>query len=174
MNFASINFARKERIPIWVLLALVLLLGLAAWGGVRYVQANRVAADAKAEIRKHQQLASKRVANVEPVSTASKEQISAVNEAIAALNIPWPALLAAIETARPSKIALNRVEPKIKDQRVLITAQAQTMDELIDFMRELSSTAPFFEALPVRQELVLDTGLLRKQATFEVRWSENK
>ena len=174
MNFTNIDFARKQPMPKWVLLCLVLLLATAAWGGLSYVQAKRTVTQAKAEFRKQQQLISARVASLEPTPTAPKEQIRAVNEAIAALNVPWPALMGAIETVRPAKIALTRIEPRTKDQRVLITAQAESMDELIDFMRQLSSTAPFVEATPIRQEQVLEGGLQRKQATFEARWGESR
>lgn len=170
MSFTSINFAQGRPLPLWVQLGLAVSLCVAGAGIYRYDQARQVAAEATVQLRKLKQLARQQSARVDPTPVLPKEQVQAVNQAVAALNTPWPAIMGAIEKVRPAKVSLTRLEPRTKDQVVLITAQAESMEELIGFMQALASTAPFSESAPVRQEIVTEGAAWRKQATFEARW----
>ncbi|MBW8829986.1 MAG: hypothetical protein JF606_11225 [Burkholderiales bacterium] len=173
MNFANVNYARGRPLPIWFAPGTVMLLIAIAWGGFRYTHAQRVLADARSQLTEHRQALARQAATpVVSISPMSQERVKSINEAISTLNLPWPALLGAIETARPRDVALIRVEPHPKDKLVLVTAQADDMPTLIDFMRQVSRTAPFVKVLPVRQEVVLDSGLPHRQATFEARWED--
>lgn len=174
MNFSRIDFARKRPLPSWILFGLVLMLGMTAWGGLRIINIQHVVTKTEAEFRKEQQQMTARVASIEPTPTIPTQQIQSVNEAIAALNVPWPALMGAIEKTRPPKIALTRIEPRPNNQRISITAQAESMDELIAFMQQLSSAAPFLETIPIRQEQLHLGGSQRMQATFEARWRKEE
>jgi len=175
MNFASIDYARRRPWPAWFGPGLLLLLAAMAWGAYRYVLIERHRAEVRSQLSSQRQmLASKAAQPIQTAPSTPKERVKSVNEAIAALNVPWPALLGAIETARPGGVALMRVEPRPKDQIVLVTAQADDMAALIGFMQKVSQTEPFVKVLPVRQEQLLDAGLPRKQATFEARWEERR
>jgi hypothetical protein len=69
-------------------------------------------------------------------------------------------------------VVLTLVEPHPKEQTVLVTAQADDMAALLDFMQRLAAEPPFVKARPVRQEAVIEGNLPRKQATFEARWED--
>jgi rRNA processing protein Gar1 len=81
-------------------------------------------------------------------------------------------LLGAIEAVRPRDVALVRIEPRTKDRVVLITAQADDMGRLVDYMGQVSRTAPFVRVSPTRQEVVLEGEHLRKRASFEAYWED--
>lgn len=173
MNFTSIDYARQRPWPAWFAPGLLVLLAATAWGGYRYVRAEQSLADTRSQLSNQRQVLERRAAEpAQHAPSVPKERVKSVNEAIAALNVPWPALLGAIESARPGGVALMRVEPRPKDQIVLVTAQADDMAALIGFMQKVSHTAPFVKVLPVRQEQLIDAGLSRKQASFEARWEE--
>ena len=173
--FGDIDYARRRQWPAWFAPGLLVLLAAMAWGASRYLSIERHRADLRSQLNNQRQLlASKAARPIQPAPSPPKERVKSVNEAIAALNVPWPALLGAIESARPGGVALMRIEPRPKDQIVLVTAQADDMAALIDFMEKVSQTEPFVKVLPVRQEQLLDAGLPRKQATFEARWEERR
>ena len=172
MSFRDIDFAapRGPSLPVWVgLIAVLLLLGS---GGYRALRQQQALDAVQAQLARHRQEEVARATVPTPQRPLpDKERVKAVNEAIGSLNVPWPSILAAIETALPSGVALMRVEPRPADRVVLLTAQADDMVSLLDFMATLSGTAPFTRARPVRQEQLADAaGGARKQATFEVRW----
>lgn len=171
MSFVDIDFASRRRIPLWFALGAAAAAGALAWGAYRYAQAQGAVSQAQTQIE--QQRREQARAAAAPVVLAPappKERVKAINQAIWALNVPWPALLGAIESARPASVALMRVEPRPQDGLVLVTAQADDMAALLDFMAVVSRTAPFVKSQPVRQENVVEAGMPRRQATFEARW----
>ncbi|MBT9524359.1 MAG: hypothetical protein IV105_03805 [Rhizobacter sp.] len=173
MNFQDIDFAAKRPLPGWLLPSLALVLVTLSWGLYRYVALEQASAALKSQAVSQRQVLLRQ--SEVPVSAAPelpKERVKAINEAIVSLNTPWPALLGGIESARLGDVALTRVEPRPKDQSVLVTAQADDMGALLDFMQRMSSTPPFVRARPVRQELVVEGGMPRKQATFEADWED--
>jgi len=173
MNAAGIDFARRPPLPAWFLPGMALVMVLLAWGGYRYASLQADLADVRTQAATQRQSLARLAATPPPAAPApARERVKSVNEAIAALNVPWPALLGAVEAARPPDVALTRVEPRPKDRMVLITAQADDMPTLIGFMERLARTAPFVRVLPVRQEIALDAGMQRRQATFEARWED--
>jgi hypothetical protein len=149
------------------LVAVLLLLGAGGTQALRQHQALH-AVQARIALQSREIARASTPAPVRPA--VDKERLKAVSGAIGSLNVPWPAILAAVETARPVGVALMRVEPRPADQVVLLTAQADDMRSLLDFMAKLSGTAPFTQARPVRQEQLADAAGTRKQATFEVVW----
>jgi hypothetical protein len=171
VSFRDIDFAapRGPSLSVWVgLIAVLLLLGS---GGYRALLRQQALDAMQAQLARHRQEEAARAAVPAPQRPApDKERVKAINEAIDSLNVPWPAILTAVETALPSGVALMRVEPRPVDRVFLLTAQADDMPPLIDFMSTLSGTAPFIRARPVRQEQLTDATSARKQATFEVRW----
>lgn len=173
MNFQDIDFAARRPLPGWLLPSLAVALIAMSWGLYRYVALEQATATLKSQAASQRHLLLRH--NEAPVSATPelpKERVKAINEAIVSLNTPWPALLGGIESARLGNVALTRVEPRPKDQSVLVTAQADDIGVLLDFMQRMSTTAPFVRVHPVRQELVVEGGMPRKQATFEVNWEE--
>lgn len=172
MSFSRLDFSPSTRLPIWFAPLLLLALALLSWGGWRYAELQR----AKAEVDRHLQGLNQQRAREERIPTPTapppdKERVMAVNEAVAALNTPWPALLSAIESVRGVEIVLTHLEPRPKDHVVLLTVQCDSMAPLVLFMQTLARTAPFEHAAPLRQELVITPTGPRHQASFELHWS---
>lgn len=180
-RFPALNFAPRQTWPLWLIVALLaaavaVALGLHEWMGLRRMRASDEAAWAAV---------SRKQASPTPAATARplpKELVQGVNDAIMDLNTPWPALLGAIESVRSDAISLALLEPQAREQRVRISAQADTMDALVDFMESLGHTAPFDSALPLRQEVAVPVNVngvslspspavRRHQLTFELHWS---
>ena len=174
MTLARIDFApRRAPSPaLWAAAAVVL--AFAAWGAWHYAQARQAAAQLRGQLAQQRAEQAREAALPRPPApTLPPEQLKAVNEAIQALNVPWPAVLGAMESSRTAPVALVRVEPRPKDRLVLITAQADEMDALVAYMRKVAGTPPFAKVTPVRQEVLLEGGgPPRRQATFEARWEE--
>lgn len=172
MSFSRLDFAPGPRMPAWFVPLLVLALVLLAWGGWRYAELQRAKSEIDHHLRDQQQ--QREFAQQAPPPSGrqpAKERVAAANEAIGTLNMPWPALLGAIESVRSSEIVLTHLEPRPKDHAVLIVAQSDSMDALVDFMQALARTAPFDQAAPLRQELVATPAGRRSQASFELHWS---
>ncbi len=173
MGIERIDFAPRRPPPLALLAAGALLLAAAAAGGLRWWQAGRAAEAARAQAQvQRAQLARLSGAAAAPAPTLPAEQLKAVNEAIGALNVPWPAVLGAVEASRAPGVALLRIEPRPKDRLLLVTAQADEMDALVAYMGRLARSAPFVKAVPVRQEAMPDGPGLKRQISFEVRWEE--
>ena len=175
MNFSGIDFASRRPLPRGALPVLALLLVLGAWGLYRAWQADRTLTAARQQwVVVQAQQARQNMPPPAPSPALPKEEVRRVNEAIAALNLPWPALLGAIETARPREVVLTRIEPRAKDQLVLVTAQADDMAALVLYMQQLARSAPFVRTQPVRQERVAQGNGERLQATFEAQWDAQR
>jgi len=174
MSLAQIDFAPRRPVPLAQWAAGALLLVLAAWGLWRYVDARQAAAQARGQLEaRRSQLAREAARPGKPAPVLGAEQVKAVNDAVQALNVPWPAVLGAMEASRTPAVALLRVEPRPKDRVVLITAQADDMDALVAYMRKVARTPPFARVMPVRQEVLVEgSGPPRRQATFEARWED--
>jgi hypothetical protein len=173
VSYSDIDFSRRRPLPRWLFPAATLVVAALAAGVYRCVTIDQETVALKAQVASQRaQLLRRDETPAQPVPQLPKERAKAINEAIVSLNTPWPALLGAIESARSAKVALARVEPRPKEMSVLVTAQADDMNALLDFMNRMSTTAPFVRVRPVRQELVTEGGSLRKQATFEANWEE--
>lgn len=173
MSLETIDFAPRRRRGGWLLAAAAAAALMAAWSAWELAATRRAAA----EVREQEAaLRARPAARDEAASRAvplAPEQLKAVNEAIQALNVPWPEVLGAVESSRGTQVLLVRVEPRPKDRTLLVVAQAQGMDALVGYMQQLAHTAPFVKAVPVRQEVLTDAALpLRVQATFEARWED--
>jgi hypothetical protein len=171
-GFVDIDYRRRRRVPAWFFPGLAVAAVALAWGGQRYTAAERAVEAARAQ---QSQLLRQQAAHASanrPVEAPAvpKERAKAVNQAIAALNTPWPELLGALETSRPAKVTLMRIEPRPKDTLVLVTAQADDMPALLGFMASLAQAEPFVSVRPVRQEALAEGGGPRMQATFEAHW----
>ncbi len=172
MSFRDIDFAARRGPSIAVRVGLVAVLVVLAWGGHRALQAQQALDSMQEQLARQRQEAARTAIPAPRRPAPDKSRVKAVNEAIASLNVPWPSILGAVETVRPAGVALMHLEPRPADQTVLMTAQADDMTRLLEFMATVSATAPFTQARPVRQEQLSDTAGARKQATFEVRWED--
>lgn len=72
----------------------------------------------------------------QPVSI-SEAQAHAVNAVVQQLNLPWDALLLAIERATPSQVAVLELEPDAKSHRIRIAAETSTPEQMLSYIEQL-------------------------------------
>ena len=117
-----------------------------------------------------------RVERLERASKAVKttpidvKQGTAVNAAIARLNLPWDGLLDAIEAATPSQIALLSITPAPGRALVRIEAECNTSKDMIDYLSELEQQPMLTGVNLVKHELVKDGGDSVLRFDVEVQW----
>ena len=85
-----------------------------------------------------------------PVSAA---QAAAVNGAILQLNLPWRELQDAVAAATPRTIALVALEPDPRKQVLKITAEAQSSDDMVDYVAELKQQETFSTVALTRHDV---------------------
>lgn len=170
-RFSDIDFVEARRLPPGAGIALGLLLVALVLAGWRYAALRSAIASTGDQIRILQQH-TESPAPVRQDAAIAKPRALAVNTAVAALNTPWPALLGAIETVRSEHVQLTQLEPLPRERYMLVVAQAESMDELISFMKTLAATPPFTQARPLHQELIPGSGQMRAQASFHLHWED--
>lgn len=83
----------------------------------------------------------------------SEPEIVAINNAIAQLNTPWPAVLDGFERLADTEIALLQIEPDHRRRLVKGVAEARDHQRMVGYLALLGSTAPFAGAMVTRQEV---------------------
>lgn len=99
-------------------------------------------------------------------------QASAVNRAIAQLNLPWRDVFDAIEAATPATIALLAMEPDAKRQLIHGLAEAKTSDSMIAYIEELKKQAFFDSVILTRHEINAQDPNKPIRFQFEATWAE--
>jgi hypothetical protein len=108
---------------------------------------------------------------VAPV-TLAEDRISAINGAVAALNLPWQALFSSLEQVKPNNIALLGLEPDGTKHVLRIFAEAKQADDMLDFVRLLRQQPQFVDALLVKHEVYLQDPNRPLRFSVEAVWKE--
>lgn len=87
-----------------------------------------------------------------PPPAPTPGQVDAVNAAVIQLNLPWRALLEAVEAATPPTVALLALEPDGKRRSVKVMAEVRTSTEMLDFVTQLKRQELFDEVVLTRHE----------------------
>ena len=88
--------------------------------------------------RAHSPEAERRSRPVVRISSADPAaEIAAAKRLVAHLTAPWSPLFLEIETATRGRIALLGIQPELGSRRVLVSAEARTLDEAIAFADRL-------------------------------------
>lgn len=87
-----------------------------------------------------------------------REEISAVQAAMAELALPWEALFTALEQTRSPQVKLLSIEPNAKQHKLRITAQAPESQAMLDYVQLLEQQAMLKDVL-LRQHERDETGV---------------
>jgi len=177
IDFAPPTLARTLRqTPVWAwgLGATGLALCLAAalcWqrSGLDQLalQAEIAAADARLAARVARSAA-------KPVAPLPDAQVLAVNSVAAQLNLPWGALLDAMEQAAAPSVALLEFNPDPKNHRVKGLAEARTSAAMIAFVERMKRQPVFDGVSLTRHEFVDQDDSQPVRFEFEARWPEGR
>ena len=138
---------RHQAIGFAVLLLALGALATTAWHALDLHRALRIERTAQAARSAAMQAATRSVA-----STPSRAQAAAWNQALHALNLPWPALLDTLEQHTPSEVALVAIESDPARGRIRLQVEGRTLDGLLAYAAALRSVAPLDEVTVLRHE----------------------
>lgn len=88
-----------------------------------------------------------------PAVTIPAAQAEAINSAILQLNLPWPALRDALETATPATVALLSLEPDPRRHSLKITAETKDAPAMIAYVAQLKRQPLFGDVVLLRHEI---------------------
>lgn len=142
----------------WTVLALGLLLCGAAVGvGAQMLARQQALAGQLAAVRAQVDgpaiVAGTAASAPVPAAALSAAQATAVNAAIAQLNLPWPALRQAIGAATPATVALLALEPDARRQRLKITAETRDPESMVAYIAQLKRQQVFGDVILLRHEI---------------------
>jgi Tfp pilus assembly protein PilN len=83
----------------------------------------------------------------------SPQQIEAVNHTIRQLNLPWQALLDAVEEHLSDKVALLSLEPDASARLLRLRGEAKTAADMLDFVAALGDDRRFIVTTLSRHEI---------------------
>ncbi|CAM2139366.1 PilN domain-containing protein [Pararobbsia alpina] len=98
------------------------------------------------------------------------KQGAAVNAAVGRLNLPWDALLDAIEAATPSQIALLAITPAPGRSSIRIEAECSASKDIIDYLGALEAQPVLAAVNLVKHEVVKDGVESVIRFDIEVQW----
>jgi hypothetical protein len=102
------------------------------------------------------------------------EQITAVNHAVARLNLPWQDLLDQLERAEMPNVSLVAIEPDPQRGVVRLTAEASGPDAMVDYVAGLARQ-PDFVAVAIRKHHVDQQDPTQPvRFTVELTWRPGK
>jgi len=101
----------------------------------------------------------------------SDAQATAVNAAIAQLNLPWRDVFDAMEGATPKTIALLTLEPDAKRNLVRGMAEAKTSDDMIAYIEQLKKQDFFTSVLLTKHEINEQDPNKPLRFQFEAQWA---
>ena len=155
----------------------LLVLGsvVAAVGVWQYVAASRELERIEADIRSATGAAERRRAvSARPAPQIAEAKVSAINNAIARLNVPWNELFAAFEAERPKEVGLLALLPDPRRRVLVVHAETLTARAMTDFVDRVRAVPSFADAVLVKHERrEQDVGQPYRFA-IEVHWKEER
>lgn len=156
---------------IGVCMLLVVLLGLKIYKVIDIQKERHTQLAAKQlEMSRRERLQS-RASLSDQQQSLSPQQVTAANQAIFYLNIPWTTLFDSIQEAAVADVAVLKLEPDVLTQSLKIVAESKNMDAMFLFLEKLARQSLFSEVIlqkheivesdpnkPVRFQLALDWG----------------
>lgn len=144
----KIDFARKSRWPelkyCLLLLLAVLMTGEAMVQLGLAIEKQNAAENAFAAVRLKAR---------QSRSTVSHKRVEAVNRTVMQLNLPWTALLGAVEEHLSNEVALLSLEPDASRQVLRIQAEAKSSAAMLDFVSKIAKKEIFTTVVLTRHEI---------------------
>jgi len=171
IDFAARRWTGWLRDPVALLLVIATLVTAALWAMAASNQRAELAdaerqlrAEARARERTSETARSLRATRLTPA------RARAVNDAIRRLNLPWEAILGALNDAAMPQVALLSLDPDPTSGVVRLTAEARTVDAMLTFHRRVQGQPALAGAALAKHELRRgEAGQVR--FVLEARWS---
>jgi Tfp pilus assembly protein PilN len=174
-NFAprTLNSVIASLLPLqWLALCLSLAIGVAGWVALENTSRSHKLRQAKLQRDRIQaEVKVVTVAETSPI-LITELQASAVNAAIAQLNLPWSQLLAALEHATPGSIAMLELQPDAKKHLLKGMAETDAPEKMFAYIQRLKNE-PFLINVTLLQHEISEQGAIRQvRFVFNAEWRE--
>lgn len=178
IDFAPRSLTRalqRTSLRTWFIGGAGLLLCISAvWVGL---DLNRQHRAQQTSLQQLQTALSERTTRVTRLAATKKfaileSQASAVNGAIAQLNLPWRDVFDAIESATPATVALLALEPDAKKHLLKGIAEAKHSDDMIAYVELLKRQAFFSNVALTKHEVNEQDPNRPLRFQFEANWIE--
>lgn len=139
---------------ICVCMSLGVMLGLRIYKIAAIQNENQVQlATKQLEISKRERQHA-RSSSIDQQHSLSPQQVTAVNQTIFYLNLPWTNLFDAVQEATVVDVAILKLEPDALTQSLKIAAESKSMDSMFLFLEKLARQAFFSEVVLQKHEIV--------------------
>ena len=157
----------------WRRLALLVALAAAVWATVVYLDARStrdfLLARQEASLRRQAPL---RQASLSPQQErAVTERVKAVNPHVRALNLPWDAILRAIEPPKAMDVALLSLDTAGRAGALRLAGRASRAEEMTDYVSFLAEKRNLKSVYLAKHELLRDGGY---RFDVEAEWRETR
>jgi hypothetical protein len=177
IDFAPPTLMRTlRRTPAWAWCLGAAGLGLCLAAGLGWHRSDQdqsamreaiTAADAGLAARQTRNLA-------KPAPPVPEAQALAVNKLVAQLNLPWGALLNAMEQASAPTVALLQFHPDPRNHQVKGIAEAKTSAAMIAYVERLKRQPVFDGVTLTKHEFADQDDSQPLRFEFEARWPEDR
>ena len=175
IEFAPDSIAKRlhyTSFPALLLAVLVLvLLGGLVWRGNQLLQSRVHAAEKMQSLQADIAKIEKKQLKM-PQPKLPQEQVIAVNQAIAKLNLPWTDLLDALEKASSDKVALLQVTPNSQKASLKAMAETKNSDDMIAYIEALKQQKLFTAVILEKHEINEQDQNKPYRFQFEVQWRD--
>ncbi|MFZ6734890.1 PilN domain-containing protein [Undibacterium sp. Ji42W] len=159
-------------LPVLLLAAftLILLCGLAL-RGKQLMQASMHATEKVQALTADIEKVEKRQIRV-PTAKLPQEQVIAINQAVAKLNLPWTDVFDALEKASSDRVALLQVTPNSQKASLKAIAETKNGDDMIAYIEVLKQQKLFTAVVLEKHEINERDQNKPYRFQFEVQWRD--
>lgn len=160
MKTPRIDFVRvlgrhhRERIslPTGLLVALSLLMTVAVSWQLVSIEIARAGVRSQLHTLQAQERSNQSPAAAAHPPAGRDERVT-INQAIRQLNLPWPQIFDAVESATSDAIAILSLTPDAASETLSIVAESQTTDSMLAYVSALKAQPLFDQVVMARHEI---------------------
>lgn len=90
------------------------------------------------------------------VVKANPEQLEVIAKIEKQINYPWETFFSTLESTHTNHISLLSIQPNVDKKEALITAEAENIHEMLDFIRVLNGNKSFDHVELLSQEAIIE------------------
>ncbi|BBB60553.1 hypothetical protein UNDKW_2280 [Undibacterium sp. KW1] len=175
IEFAPDSIAKRlhyTSFPVLLLavFTLILLCGL-VWRGKQLMQTSMHVTEKVQALKADIERVEKRQIKT-PVAKLAQEQVIAINQAVAKLNLPWTDVFDALEKASSDKVALLQVTPNSQKASLKAIAETKNGDDMIAYIEVLKQQKLFTTVVLEKHEINEQDQNKPYRFQFEVQWRD--
>ena len=122
---------------------------------VQSLQTAKYLAKANAEVSRNQALVNLNESNIKDIKV-DPAQLEIIGKIEKQIKYPWEMFFSSLEATHTSHISLLSIQPNIDKKEALITAEAENVHEMLEFIRVLNVNKSFSHVELLSQEAIVE------------------